>query len=148
MRQTFMILMVLAAPVYTGAGDLGFSLNINNIAVGPKHDLRTEARLANWNSPMGRLMAAFQQQQAWIIRGTQPGLERVSGAAIGVRLQSGLPLEVLASSMEGALRVSEERLAVVRWPWDDSRGEPALPLDEQLSLLLGQRLEARTLGGQ
>ena len=140
MRRTFFILVVAAAPLFAGAGDVEFSLNINNMALGTKPDLRTEARLAHWNSPMGRLMAAFQQQQAWVIRGTQPGLERVSGAVVGVKLRRGLPLEVLASSMEGGLRISEERLAVVRWPWDDSPGEPALPLDEQLSLLLGQRL--------
>ncbi|MFV2073958.1 MAG: hypothetical protein ACC742_15075 [Thermoanaerobaculales bacterium] len=146
MRRTFIFLMVLAAPAYTGAGDPGFSLSVNNMVLGSKGDLRTEARLAQWNSPMGRLIAAFQQQQAWIIRGTQPGLERVSGAVVGVRLRPGLPLEVLAASMDAGVRTSEESLAVVRWPWDDSREKPALPLEEQLSVLLGQRLEARVFG--
>jgi len=140
LERTFFLLVLLAAPLFAGAGDVEFSLNVNNMAMGPKPDLRTEARLAHWNSPMGRLMAAFQQQQAWAIRGTQPGLERVSGAVVGVKLQQGQPLEILSSSMEAGLRISEERLAVVRWPWDDSRKQPALPLDEQLSLLLGQRL--------
>jgi len=92
------------------------------------------------NSPMGRLMHNFNQQQAWIMRGTMPGGERVNGLAVRVKAQNGLPIHLLAATMQASTSVSESRIAVVRWPWSADEEDPVMALDEQLSLLLGNRL--------
>ena len=89
---------------------------------------------------MGRLMHQFNSQQAWIMRGTMPGGERVSGAAIRVKAQNGVPLQLLAASMQASSDLSEQEIAVVRWPWEENVDEASMSLDEQLALLLSRRL--------
>ena len=110
---------MLIVPTLVGAGDVDFSLNIVEIPLETRPDPRTEARLAEWNSPMGRLMAAFQQQQAWVMRGTQPGLERVNGLAVRVKAQQGLPLELVAATVDAGIDLSQQRVEASGWPWDD-----------------------------
>jgi hypothetical protein len=142
-----MMIAVLLSSAVCSAGETGFSLKIDEISLtprledpGPRPDPRTEARLAQWNSPMGRLMHNFNQQQAWIMRGTMPGGERVTGAAVSVKAQNGLPLRLIATTSRAAIEISERQVAVVRWPWDDDAAPPVMALDEQLSVLLGRRL--------
>lgn len=132
--------IALAAPVAADAGDVSFSLNINNIPTSPRPDPQTEARLAEWNDPMGRLLYHFQQQQAWIMRGTMPGGDRVGGVALRVKAQNGLPLQLLATTMQAGLDTAQQNLAQIRWPWIDDDALAAMPLDEQISIELGRRL--------
>ena len=134
-----MTAILFGLPVVAGAGDVDFSLNIVDIPLEPRPDPRTEARLAEWNSPMGRLMAVFQQQQAWVMRGTQPGLERVNGLAVRVKAQQGLPLELVASTVDAGFDLSTRQVDLDWWPWGEKE-EAGMSLEEQLSLLLGRRL--------
>ena len=141
MRQILIVIALMIAPNLAVAADVDFSLNIDQISLTPRPSPQKEAQLAGWNSPMGRLMHNFnQQQQAWIMRGTMPGGERVNGLAVKVKAQNGLPLHVLASTMQASTNVSESRIAVVRWPWSPDEEDPVMLLDEQLSVLLGNRL--------
>ena len=135
-----MVIALLIAPNVAGAADVKFSLNIDQIPLTPRPTPQKEAQLAGWNSPMGRLMHNFNQQQAWIMRGTMPGGERVNGLAVRVKVQNGLPIHLLATTMQASIDVSESRIAVVRWPWSADEEDPVMSLDEQLSLLLGNRL--------
>jgi len=140
-RRILIIFVLLISPVLCGAADVDFSLKIDQISLRP--DSKTEARLAQWNSPMGRLMHNFNQQQAWVMRGTMPGGERVTGAAVRLKLQNGLPLQLLATTMKASIDVSEREIAVVRWPWEEDEGPPIMTLEEQLTVLLGRRLTAQ-----
>ena len=139
MRHVLIILMI-GWSIAAGAGDVSFSLNINNIPTTGRLDPLTEARLAHWNDPMGRLLYHFNQQQAWVMRGTMPGGERSSGLAVAVKAQDGLPLKLLAMSMQSGLVAAQQDFAQVRWPWIDADALAALPLDQQLSIELGRRL--------
>jgi len=139
-RRILMVIALTAAPNFAGAADVDFSLNIDQIPLTPRPTPQKEAQLAGWNSPMGRLMHNFNQQQAWIMRGTMPGGERVNGLAVRVKVQNGLPIHLLVSTMQASTSVSESRIAVVRWPWSADEEDPVMSLDEQLSLLLGNRL--------
>jgi hypothetical protein len=112
-RRILTIIALLIAPNFSGAADVDFSLNIDQISLTPRPDPRKEAQLAGWNSPMGRLMHNFNQQQAWIMRGTMPGGERVNGLAVKVKAQNGLPIHLLAATMQASTSVSESRIAVV-----------------------------------
>ena len=148
MRQILIIIVLLLLPTVGSAAEVDFSLKLDEISLtprplpppAPRPDPKTEARLAQWNSPMGRLMHNFNQQQAWIMRGTMPGGERVTGAAVRVKAQYGLPLQLIAISTRAAIDISEREIAVVRWPWGDDKAPPVKTLDEQLSVLLGRRL--------
>ncbi len=139
MRHVLIIVMI-GWSAAAGAGDVSFSLNINNIPTTGRLDPQTEARLALWNDPMGRLLYHFNQQQAWLMRGTMPGGERAGGLAVAVKAQDGLPLKLLAMSMHSGLIAAQHDLAEVRWPWIDNDALAALPLDQQLSIELGRRL--------
>ncbi|MBD3873606.1 MAG: hypothetical protein IFK91_11935 [Acidobacteria bacterium] len=140
MRRILIVIALMTAPNFAVAADVDFSLNIDQISLTPRPTPKKEAQLAGWNSPMGRLMHNFNQQQAWIMRGTMPGGERVNGLAVKVKAQNGLPIHLLATTMQASIDVSESRIAVVRWPWSAEEKDPVMSLDEQLSLLLGQRL--------
>ncbi len=139
MRHVLIILMI-GCSTAAGAGDVSFSLNFNNIPTTGRLDPLTEARLAHWNDPMNRLLYHFNQQQAWIMRGTMPGGERSSGLAVAVKAQDGLPLKLLAMSMQSGLIAAQQDVAQVRWPWIDDETLAALPLEQQLSIDLGRRL--------
>lgn len=132
---------MLTMPLLAGAGEVDFSLDIVDIPLDPPPDPNTEARLAEWNSPMGRLMAVFNQQQAWVMRGTQPGLERVNGLAVRVKMQKGLPLQLIAANVDAGIDLSAHRVEATDWPWNEE-GTPTMSLEQQLSVLLGRRLTA------
>jgi hypothetical protein len=89
---------------------------------------------------MGRLMYQFNQQQAWIMRGTMPGGDRVNGLAVRARAQNGLPLGLVAASTEAGRDLALQNLYAIRWPWIDDQEIAAMPLDEQIALQLGRRL--------
>jgi hypothetical protein len=103
--------------------------------------LRNEARLADWNSPLGRLSYFMGEQHANLLRGNQPG---ASGAvAFLVKAQSGQPLQLIASSIEDGVRLSETQLTQIPWTEKDSDEPEGVPLDEQLAILLSQRLQPK-----
>jgi len=89
-RRILTVIVLLMAPNIAGAADVDFSLNIDQISLTPRPTPKKEAQLAVWNSPMGRLMHNFNQQQAWVMRGTMPGGERVNGLAVSVKAQNGV----------------------------------------------------------
>ena len=130
--------MMLAA--VGDAGEIEFSLDLDGNKWTPSQDVRTRARLAEWNDPMGRMMYHFNQQQAWIMRGTMPGAERNTGVAVRMKAQNGLPLQLVASTVQGSLDVAQQ--ALVRFgPRTVSDEEfAAMSLEEQMTELLSRRL--------
>ncbi len=132
------IVPAIAAP----ASEAKFSLNLDSFSWTPNRDVRTKARLAEWNDPMGRMMHHFNQQQAWIMRGAAPGGERVSGVAVRVRAQNGLPLNLLASTMLAGIDTDQQELARLGRRRADDEFNP-MTLEEQLSEELGRRLVPR-----
>mgnify|MGYP003573275998 CR=1 FL=1 len=140
MRRVLFILIVMLAAAAAGSGDVEFSLNLDAFKWTPHQDARTKARLAEWNDPMGRMMYQFNQQQAWIMRGTMPGSERDNGVAVRVKAQNGLPLHLVASTIQGSLDLAQQNL--VRFgPRQVSDEElAAMSLEEQMAELLSRRL--------
>jgi hypothetical protein len=140
MRRVLLILIVLLPAMAATAGDVEFSLNLDAFRWTPNQDARTKARLAEWNDPMGRLEYHFNQQQAWIMRGNMPGSERDSGVAVRIKAQNGLPLHLIASTIQSGLDIAQQDL--VRFgPRQISDEElDAMTLEERMSELLGRRL--------
>lgn len=138
-----MIVVVMMPAVLGSAGDAGFSLKLDSFDWTPNRDLRTRARLAQWNDPMGRMMYHFNQQQAWIMRGTMPGGERVSGVAVRLKAQNGLPLHLLAATMQGSLDIAHQKLASFGPRRATNEKLAAMSLEEQLTELLGRLLVPR-----
>ena len=140
MRRALLILIVMLAAIAADASEVKFSLNLDAFKWTPHQDARTKARLAEWNDPMGRMMYHFNQQQAWIMGGTMPGSERDSGVAVRVKAQNGLPLNLIAATIQGNLDVVQQNLV---WfgPRKVSDEElAAMSLEEQLTELLSRRL--------
>ena len=140
MRRILTFLIAMLAAVAANAGDVEFSLKLDTFEWAPNQDVRTRARLAEWNDPMGRMMYHFNQQQAWIMRGTMPGGERVSGVAIRVKAQNGLPLHLLASTMQGGIDIAQQNLVRVGRRRADDDELDLMSLEEQLTEQLGRRL--------
>ena len=141
MRHALIILgMGILGSTSALAGDVDFSVTIGEFPVTERLDPRTEARRALWNDPMGRLMYHFNQQQSWVMRGTMPGSERASGAAVRVKAQAGVPLTLLTDSMQNSFRFGKDDLTEIRWPWIDEESLSGMTLEQQLSVLLGRRL--------
>jgi len=135
-----MVLIAILIATVGNAGEVDFSLDLDGSKWTPNQDVRTKARLANWNDPMGRMMYHFNQQQAWIMRGTMPGAERNTGVAVRIKAQNGLPLQLLAATIQGSLDVAQQDL--VRFgPRKVSDEELAvMSLEEQLTEMLSRRL--------
>jgi len=129
----------LCATASVAAAGQEFSLGLENIDLEPQ-DRRTEARLATWNSPMGRLMHQFHQQQSSTLRGSQPG--GAAGITFGLRLWSGTAPTLSVATTDTGVEIYERWAEVVRWPWQEG-GPEVLPMEVQISLLLGRRLESR-----
>ena len=140
MRRGVLILMVTLPAFAAGAGEVEFSLNLDDFSWTPNQDARTKVRLAEWNDPMGRMMYHFHQQQSWVMRGTMPGSERESGLALRVKVQNGLPLSLVAASVQSGLDLAQQDL--VRFgPRQLSDEElEAMDLEERLTELLSRRL--------
>lgn len=119
-----------------------FTLGLETMPLRPS-DPRTEARLAQWNSPTGRVEAHVRQEQAMLGRSGLVG-GWSPGVAVRVGFVKGLPPRVITAVLDGGIERYEQAVAVVRWPWDesDATGGAALPLDRQLGELLGRRLES------
>ncbi len=133
-----LVLAAVAATAFAAAAeDLG--LDLESLDLRPR-DPRTEARLAVWNAPLGRLSHHLADEQARLLAGGGP-VGTVPAAVLGLKLQRGLGLQVVAGTTEAGIERYEQTVRVIRWPWSDDSVAPVLPLDEQLALLLGRRLE-------
>ena len=139
-RRALIILFAILIPAVVDAGEVKFSLDLDGYKWTPNQDVRTRARLAEWNDPMGRMMYHFNQQQAWIMRGTMPGAERNTGVAVRMKAQNGIPLQLVASTIQGSLDLAQQNL--VRFgPRQVSDEElAAMSLEEQMTELLSRRL--------
>lgn len=136
--------IALLSAVLAVAGPLAaagrFSLDLADLDLEPV-DPRTEARLAQWNSPMGRLAAHMQQEQGRLGRGGLVG-GPPQGIAVGVKLQRGFSVQLYATVTEAGIDRYERSVEVVSWPWQPD-GLEVLPIEEQLTRLLGHRLTTR-----
>ena len=139
-------LAILAAALMAAAEDTArqFDLDLANIDLRPR-DPRTEARLARWNDdPMARVAMHMASEQARMLGGHQPGAGRPNAMVFSVKFQKGLAAALTVASSASGVEFYERRMAVITWPWEkDDDPKPALPLDEQLTVLLGDRLESR-----
>jgi hypothetical protein len=137
MKSRVLTFVLIAAAVTAGAAEPRFSLGLSELDLS-QLDARTQARLARWNDPMGRAAAHMQQEQANLLGGGQPGGSQA--IAFRAKLQSGFRPQLIVATGEAGVEAYERSLGVIRWPWRPS-DEQALPIEEQLSLLLGRRLE-------
>ncbi len=147
LTRLFLVLALLvAAPVAADGADdkKQFNLELDKISLKPR-DPRTQARLARWNDdPMARVAMAMASEQARMLGGHQLGMGQPRAMVFSVRLQKGLAAALMVSSSASGVEFYERRMTVIRWPWeDDDEAKPAMPLDEQLTVMLGERLESQ-----
>ena len=138
------VVLVLASPVFAGEDEKQFTLDLENISLRPR-DQRTEARLARWNDdPMARVAMAMASEHAHMLGGHQPGMGQPRAMVFSVRLQKDLAAALMVASSASGVEFYERRMTIIRWPWEkDEEAKPAMPLDEQLTVMLGDRLESR-----
>ena len=144
-RFFLVIALLIAAPVFAEEADeRRFDLDLDKISL-QQQDPRTQARLARWNDdPMARVAMAMASEHARMLGGHQPGMGRPRAMVFSVRLQKGLAAALMVSSSASGVEFYERRMAVINWPWDkDKEAKPAMPLDEQLTVMLGKRLESQ-----
>ena len=139
-KQALVLLIAVLIAAVADAGEVKFSLDLDGYRWAPSQDVRTKARLANWNDPMGRMMYHFNQQQAWIMRGTMPGSERDNGVAVRVKAQNGLPLQLVAATIQGGLDLAQQNLVRIGPHQVSDEELEAMSLEEQLTELLSRRL--------
>jgi hypothetical protein len=138
MRSLALSLMIITAAAPATTADSEFKLGLETLRLSDL-DPRTEARLATWNSPMGRVMNHARQMQADILGGGQPG-GPPGAVAFRVKVQRGFSPRIVAATSVAGIELYERSVEVVRWPWRTS-DRPARSLEEQLSLMLGERME-------
>lgn len=124
------------------AGEIGFSLNIGSASAADRRDPQTEARLAEWTSPMGRLLDDFRRQQSQVLHGGLPGSENLVGAAFRIKLQNGLSVELISASVDAGFDRASQAIISLPWPSRQS-ADPPPSLEEQLAVELGRRLTLR-----
>jgi hypothetical protein len=149
MKISSLLVVALLATAFVAVADETtdanqFDLDLENIDLRPR-DPRTEARLARWNDdPMARVAMHMASEQSRMLGGHQPGAGKPNAMVFSVKLQKGLAAALTVASSASGVEFYEHRMAVIRWPWEeDEDAKPALPLDEQLTVMLGDRLESR-----
>jgi hypothetical protein len=140
MMRAAILLIALTAATAAGAGDVEFSLNLDTFDWSPGQDVRTKARLAHWNDPTWRMAYHLNQQNAWIMRGTVPGGERMNSVAVRIKAQNGLPLNLLAATMQGGTDVDRQDLVRLGRRRADDDKLDLMTLEELLSEELGKKL--------
>jgi hypothetical protein len=140
MRRVLTIVIVLLAAGTATAGDGKFSLSLDSFDWSPRQKARTEARRAVWTDPMGRLMHNFNQQQGWIMRGTMPGGERMSSVAVRVKAQNGLPLELIAATIQAGMDVDRQNVARLGKTKKSEYDLDLMSLEDILTEELGKQL--------
>jgi hypothetical protein len=124
---------LVVAPVSGSAAEVEVT-----VVGGTASDPSRAAVLADWNSPLGRLSWFVASEQARMMRGGQPG----SGPypAIRVAFQDGLPPRLVGAAVDAGIDLGQPAITAIPWPWDEAAQEHSLPLADQLTVLLGQRL--------
>jgi hypothetical protein len=136
----FMAITLLIFAHTTWAGDPHFSLSIS--ADGHRSSSPAqEAQRALWNDPMIRLRRAMDAEIGHLLIG-QPGGGRTP-PLVSIGMGGGLPPRILSAAIETNLAASIEPPTAVAWPWLDENEPTPPPMEEQLALLLGKRLEQR-----
>ncbi len=140
--RRILVVLVLALAATAAAQDRTFTLGLEAMPLTPR-DARTQTRLAQWNSPMGRVQYEMSRAQAGagftgLVGGATPGI------AFRVKVQEGLPLHLVSAVNVAGVQLHEQEALVIRWPWekDEKKPEPP-PLDEQISRQLERRLGLR-----
>ncbi len=145
-RLVFIFALIIATPVVADEVDdqKQFNLDLENIDLRPR-DPRTEARLARWNEdPMARVAMHMASEQARMLGGHQPGAGRPNAMVVSVKFRKDLAAALMVASTSSGVEFYERQMAVIRWPWEkEDEAKPAMPLDEQLTVMLGERLENR-----
>ncbi len=101
-------------------------------------DPHRAATLADWNSPLGRLSWFMASEQARLMRGNQPGSGSVP--ALRIAFQDGLPPHLVGAAVDAGIDQGPAAITTIPWPWDEAAQARSLPLADQLTVLLGQRL--------
>lgn len=137
MFRLFITVVLLGCASLTWAGDPKISLSIT---AGQERSSSPaqEAQRALWNDPMIRLMRAMDAEFGHLLVG-QPGGRTPPVFVVGVG--GGLPPRILSAAIENSLTPISEPPAAVIWPWTKENEPAPPPMEEQLALLLGQRLE-------
>ncbi len=137
----FSLALAVGPAIAADDSDTGFDLDLENLDFRPR-DPRTEARLARWNDdPMARVAMHMATEQARMLGGNQPGAGRPSAMVISVKFRQGLAAALTVASSVSGIELYERRIAVITWPWAENDDKPAMPLDEQITVMLGDRLE-------
>jgi hypothetical protein len=139
LRAVTFLIALLAATVAL-AGDVEFTLDLDTFDWSPGQDVRTKARRAQWNDPMWRMAYHLNQQNTWIMRGTMPGGERMNSVAVRIKAQNGLPLNLLASTIQGGIDVDRQDLVRLGRRRGNDNELDLLTLEEILSEELGKKL--------
>jgi len=143
--RTLLVLTLLAAASGMAAdrSERPFQLDLDKVSLRPQ-DPRTEARLSRWNDdPMARVEMAMATDQARMLGGHMVGISRPRAMVFSVRLRKGLAAALMVSLQASGVDFNERQMAVIHWPWEDEDAKPAMPMDEQLSVLLEERLGRR-----
>lgn len=120
-------------------GRLSFSIEA---ALNQPQTPAAEARLANWNSSLGRVAYAMAQEQVTL--GTGGLVGHSMGVAVRVGFRPQLRPEIISAAVEQGIGMSERSLTTIHWPWEEEPpGEENLSLEEQISIRLGRLLEIR-----
>ena len=142
MKAWVLSVLLVATAATAGAAEQRFALGLDQLDLS-QLDARTQARLARWNDPTGRAARHLQQEQANLLGGGQPGGSQA--IAFRAKLQSGFRPRLIVATGEAGVEAYERSMGVIRWPWSES-DEEVLPIEEQLALLLGHRLESPSRG--
>jgi hypothetical protein len=138
-RVTTSVCVVLLVCAVTGAAEAEFTLDLYRFQW--PLDPRTEARLADWNSPIGRVAHEVAMAQGSLGRTGLPGGN--AGVALRFKLQGGLAPDLITAVVADGVSLDQRSLTVIRWPWTEPAAKQPLDIDQQMSLLLGRRLEVR-----
>jgi hypothetical protein len=136
------LVLLISGPVLADEADKQFALALEEALQQPR-DPRTQARLARWNDdPMARVAMHMASEQARIYGGNLPGMGQPRALVLSVQLRKNLASALTIASSASGVTFYERRMAVITWPWEeDKEPKPSLPLDEQLTVMLGDRLE-------
>ena len=141
--RTLLVLTLLAAASGMAAdqSERQFQLDLDKVSLRPQ-DPRTEARLSRWNSdPMARVEMAMATEQARMLGGHMVGMGKPRAMVFSARLRKGLAAAIMVSLQASGVDFNERQMAVIHWPWEtDDEAKPAMPLDEQLSVMMEKRL--------
>ena len=138
----FVLVLLIAATASADDTDKQFDLELEEALRRPP-DPRTQARLARWNDdPMARVAMHMASEQARIMGGNLPGMGQPRALVFSIQLRKNLATALTVASSAAGVTFYERRMAVITWPWEEGEeSKPAMPLDEQLTVMLGDRLD-------